>query len=578
MTNFYEELKLDTNASASEISAELVRLESVWHKREMSRPELAAEKLALIVQAKKIFATDASKAQYDRELNAPVKESAPDDPDAARKAQFQKWYNDAINYYSAGQTDLAKTAIERAAGYGVNEDDSEYYLWASRIYRRNGDLTTALSQINRAIVNDADVPEYYLEKAFVLEAMQLQAYRNSADNAATLLRQQRDTLMDAADKAAFRQDNDARGRAYGMMAFSLYFGQQKDEKQAEDFVQEALRLGDRWGNAQRVLDDMNKKRDARNQAEREAQARRDALARQKREKQEAAERAERERQEAIRRKKARKRRNVLIVLAILVVGGLAALGMVRANLTGIGSHVKYRFDQASGTLTISGTGETRDFPTGLLPGMGLNWAPWEQSRNSYSEICAVIAPIGFDASDVRSLELDERITYIGDEIFNFPNLAGELTIPSGVRAIGGCAFENTDSLETVYLSNSIESIATTAFTGKTTLVFDGTLEEWSQVGVHTHLGNGYAEDKPGGFNTRRCYAVYCNNGSITQSEEMRSYYYDSSRTVTVQYDGTLGQFRAAFGWIDPEDYDTGRFVAQVVCTDGVIDLTAGESW
>ena len=120
MTNFYEELKLDTNASASEISAELVRLESVWHKREMSRPELAAEKLALIVQAKKIFATDASKAQYDRELNAPVKESAPDDPDAARKAQFQKWYNDAINYYSAGQTDLAKTAIERAAGYGAD--------------------------------------------------------------------------------------------------------------------------------------------------------------------------------------------------------------------------------------------------------------------------------------------------------------------------------------------------------------------------------------------------------------------------------------------------------------------------
>ena len=45
MTNFYEELKLEKTASASEISAELVRLESVWHKREMSRPELAAEKL-----------------------------------------------------------------------------------------------------------------------------------------------------------------------------------------------------------------------------------------------------------------------------------------------------------------------------------------------------------------------------------------------------------------------------------------------------------------------------------------------------------------------------------------------------
>lgn len=578
MTNFYEELKLERTASASEISAELVRLESVWHKREMSRPELAAEKLALIVQAKKIFATDASKAQYDRELNAPPKETAPDDPDTARKAQFQRWYNDAINYYNAGQTDLAKTAIERAAGYGVNEDDSEFYFHASQIYRRNGDLTTALGHINRAIVNDADVPEYYLEKAFVLEAMQNQAYRNRADNAAALLRQQRDTLMDAADKAAFRQDNDARGRAYGMMAFSLYFGQQKDENQAEDFVREALRLGDRWGNAQRVLDDMNKKRDARDQAEREAQARRDAIARQEREKKEAAERAERERQEAIRRKKARKRRNVLILLAVLVVGGLAALGMVRANLTNIGAHVKYRFDQSSGTLTISGTGETRDFPTGLVLGWGLNWAPWEQSRNSYSQICSILAPIGFDNSDVRSLELDDRITYIGSEIFNFPNLSGELTIPSKVRAISGCAFENTGSLETVYLSDSIEVIETSAFTGGTMLVFDGTLEQWSQIGTHTHLGNGYAVDEPGGFNTRGAYAVYCTNGSLTRDEAMSSYYYDSSRTVVVQYDGTLEQFRAAFGWIDPEDYYTGSFVAQVVCTDGIIDLMAGERW
>ena len=577
MTNFYEELKLERTASASEIAAELVRLESVWHKREMSRPELAAEKLALIVQAKKVFATDASKAQYDRELNAPKKESAPDDPNAARKAQFQKWYSDAINFYNAGQTDLAKTAIERAAGYGVDEDDADFYLKASQIYRNNGELSTALSNINRAIVNNQDEPEYYLEKAFVLEAQQNQAYQHRAENAAAILRQQRETLMQAADKAAIFRNNDARGRAYGMMAFSLYFGRQKDEAQAEEFAQEAVRLGDRWGNAQRVLDEISKKRDASDRAEREVQARRDALARQEREKKEAAERAERERLETIRRKKAKKRRTVLILLTLLVVGGLAALGMVRANLTNIGAHLNYRFDQSTGTLTISGKGETRDFPTDLVLGRGMNWAPWEQSRNSYSQICAILAPIGFDATDVRSLELDERITYIGSEIFNFPNLSGELTIPSGVRAIGSCAFENTGSLETIYLSNSIEAIKISAFTGKTTLVFDGTLEEWSQVGTHTHLGNGYAEDEPGGFNTRRAYAVYCTNGSITRDEELSTYYYGSSRTLVIQYDGTLEQFRATFGWIDPDDYNTG-LVARVICADGVINLAEGETW
>ena len=297
MTNFYEELKLDKNASAADIAAELVRLESVWHKREMSRPELAAEKLALIVQAKKIFATDASKAQYDRELTAPPKESKPDDPDAARKAQFQKWYGDAVRYSDAGQADLAKTAIERAMSYGINDDDSEFHYRAAQIYRRNGDMSTALGHINRAIVNDSEAPEYYLEKAFILESLQNDAYRNNAENAPALLRQQREALRDAANKAAARSDNDARGRAYGMMAFSLYYSRQKDETQAEKFAREALRLGDQWGNAQRVLDDMAEEHAAAEQAEQDARARFDEAERQSRERKKQMEEADRQRSE-----------------------------------------------------------------------------------------------------------------------------------------------------------------------------------------------------------------------------------------------------------------------------------------
>ena len=91
MTNFYEELKLDKTASASELTAELLRLESVWHKREMSRPELAAEKLVQINEAKKVFASDTAKAQYDRELHAVPVQTVPEDPDAERRAQLQKW-------------------------------------------------------------------------------------------------------------------------------------------------------------------------------------------------------------------------------------------------------------------------------------------------------------------------------------------------------------------------------------------------------------------------------------------------------------------------------------------------------
>ena len=261
MTNFYEELKLDKTASASELTAELLRLESVWHKREMSRPELAAEKLVQINEAKKVFASDTAKAQYDRELNAVPVQTVPEDPDAERRAQFQKWYQNALSYYQETQYDLAKTAIERAAGCGTNEDDTVFFCNASRIYRNNGDLTTALNYVNRAILSDPPDPE--------------QAIKRSS--------------------AGFYRDGEA--RACGMLAFSLHFSQPQDEARAEELARQAVKLGDRWGNAQRVLDDMEEKRAAAEKAERDAQTRRAEAERQNRERQMQLAQAEQQRQQ-----------------------------------------------------------------------------------------------------------------------------------------------------------------------------------------------------------------------------------------------------------------------------------------
>ena len=90
------------------------------------------------------------------------------------------------------------------------------------------------------------------------------------------------------------------------------------------------------------------------------------------------------------------------------------------------------------------------------------------------------------------------------------------------------------------------------------LIYDGTLEQWAQIETEYH--------KPGGFNTRCCAEIRCTNGSITYDDGM-----------IVQYDGTLEQFKAAFDWMDLEDYDYDD-VKQVICTDGVIDVAGGETW
>ena len=55
MTNYYSELKLSQDLSIDEIKAELLRLEQVWRKREITSPEAATAKLALINEEEGLF-------------------------------------------------------------------------------------------------------------------------------------------------------------------------------------------------------------------------------------------------------------------------------------------------------------------------------------------------------------------------------------------------------------------------------------------------------------------------------------------------------------------------------------------
>ena len=500
----------------------------------------------------------------------PPETTGPEEPEAARKAQFQKWFREAVRYLNDGQTDLAKTALERALSCSVDEDDARFFYEASIIYRSNGELDTALGFINRAIVARTDVPELLLEKGLVLEALQNRAYWNRAGNAPALLQQTRETLMKAVDLAAQRQNDQVRAKALGTMAVSLFYGQQKDPDRAEAFAQEAVRLGDPWGKGRQVLDALSRAENS------QGMPPRGAFAGRQQGMQDGAVFSEGGRRAKRSRNKKKTRRILLAILAFLAIFALFFLGSLRSNLTDVGSHISYRFDSATGTLSISGKGEMRDFPTGLLLGHGLNWAPWEQSRNSYSDYCAVLAPIGFTESDVRRLELDERITYIGSEIFNFPNLSGELSIPEGVRAIGSCAFEGTGALEKVMIPGDIQAIATNAFSRNTTLVYDGSLEEWSRIGTRSSLREDYGNE-PGGFRLRNAGRLVCSNAEIFPDEQQSGYRYSYRQSLLIRYDGTVEEFRSAFGWIDPNS-SAGEDVARVECLDGTIDLTQGQTW
>lgn len=92
----------------------------------------------------------------------------------------------------------------------------------------------------------------------------------------------------------------------------------------------------------------------------------------------------------------------------------------------------------NGTLTISGSGE--------LPDFGANLSPWDSQRNS-----------------VKNIIIEEGVTYIGQEAFEYCKNAKTVSIPSSVREIGNAAFYYCTSLETVTVPDGVTEIGEETF-------------------------------------------------------------------------------------------------------------------
>lgn len=312
MTNYYAELNLDQNASPEELMQELASLEMLWYQREMTQPDLATEKLYLISMAKKVFSSASAKEEYDKELFGEAEEE-PVDQNADRRTQFQKWYEEARNYWGREQYDLAKTAAEKALSFmaGEDEEDPYFYSLLASIYRNNEDVNTALSYINKAIVLNPDEPEFYLEKAFSFEKMYLEGTQNhytNWDNAHKYIQAQRNLLLQAAELGGKAGNKDVMGRAWGLLAFSYYYHDPSDSEKAEMYAKKAMEAGDRWENARNVLDDIKRKNKA---AE-------DAAERRRWEQQQAEERARKAKLEQEERKRrAAQKKAFVIVMKIL---------------------------------------------------------------------------------------------------------------------------------------------------------------------------------------------------------------------------------------------------------------------
>ena len=167
MIDFYTELNISKSSPVEDINRDLTQEESKWVRREATNPEKAIKMRALIIEARKVFETSATKAKYDRELAMDRKDPMPNTSSRRYEPNSNQgdWYRQALSYFDNQEFDLAKAAIERALSQAnPNLCNDELYSLAADIYYRNGDYQTALNYINKAII-DRRMPMHYILKA-----------------------------------------------------------------------------------------------------------------------------------------------------------------------------------------------------------------------------------------------------------------------------------------------------------------------------------------------------------------------------------------------------------------------------
>ena len=154
-------------------------------------------------------------------------------------------------------------------------------------------------------------------------------------------------------------------------------------------------------------------------------------------------------------KKTKQILSALIVLCMLLAVAPMATYATEAGGT-CGDSMTWQYDNATKTLTISGTGDMNDYSYSYSAS-----APW---KNYISEIAII--------------SIGDGVTSIGTYAFYYCQGLTSVTIPGSVISIGKGAFDRCSSLTSVIIQNGVTSIGDGALndcTGLTSVTIPGSV-------------------------------------------------------------------------------------------------------
>ncbi|MBQ5601533.1 MAG: leucine-rich repeat domain-containing protein, partial [Clostridia bacterium] len=125
-----------------------------------------------------------------------------------------------------------------------------------------------------------------------------------------------------------------------------------------------------------------------------------------------------------------------VIMTIFVVSQIPAKAAETSGTCG--DNLTWDFNEATGTLTISGTGEMTDYEYWYTNAP----SPWYSTMRNF----------------IKTVKISEGVTSIGDcAFYDCPNLTNA-TIPSSVTSIGNDAFYGCLNLTNITIPSSVTTI------------------------------------------------------------------------------------------------------------------------
>ena len=185
--------------------------------------------------------------------------------------------------------------------------------------------------------------------------------------------------------------------------------------------------------------------------------------------------------------------------------------------------ISWEYEKETGTLTFNGMGEIPDYY--IRDEDRFIKQPWDEFEK-----------------DIKHIVINDGITVIGSHAFaNCISL--ESVTMSSVKTIDNGAFECAESLETIYMSSSIQVIENSAFyecVKLTYIYYSGTQKEWNNVSIGPNLNDELETAKV----YTSDYVVYSNYGDyqgITGGDIVSWIFDANTYTLTISGEGKIAQ-------------------------------------